>query len=65
MTQDVYTDYEIKEFAAITPLSDTDGFMHDWVFHFNPYILKLSPQPHRSRSFGLLNSNPSFKPFRI
>jgi hypothetical protein len=37
MTQDVYTDYEIKEFAAITPLSDTDGFMHDWVFHFNPY----------------------------
>jgi hypothetical protein len=37
MAQDVYTDYEIKEFAAITPLSDTDGYMHNWVFHFNPY----------------------------
>ena len=37
MTQDVYTDYEIKEFAPADPLSDTDGYMHDWVFHFNPY----------------------------
>ena len=37
MTQDVYTDYEIKEFAPADPLSDIDGYMHDWVFHFNPY----------------------------
>jgi hypothetical protein len=37
MVQDIYTDYEIKEFSAAEPLSDIDGYMHDWVFHFNPY----------------------------
>lgn len=36
MGQDVYTDYEIKEFAAVE-LEATDQYMHDWVFHFNPY----------------------------
>jgi hypothetical protein len=38
MSQEVYTDYEnIKEFAVVDELSDTEGYMHDWVFHFNPY----------------------------
>jgi hypothetical protein len=37
MSQEVYTDYEIKEFAAVDQLSDTEQYMHDWVFHFNPY----------------------------
>lgn len=38
MKQDVYTDYEnVKEFAAIDHASDTEQYMHDWVFHFNPY----------------------------
>jgi len=38
MKQEVYTDYEnIKEFAPVSELSDTEDYMHDWVFHFNPY----------------------------
>jgi len=38
MKQEVYTDYEnIKEFAPVSELSDTEEYMHDWVFHFNPY----------------------------
>lgn len=37
MSQEIYTDYEIKEFAAVDQLSDTEQYMHDWVFHFNPY----------------------------
>ena len=38
MKQEVYTDYEnIKEFAPVSDLSDTEDYMHDWVFHFNPY----------------------------
>lgn len=34
MSQEIYTDYEIKEFAAI---ENSEHYMHDWVFHFNPY----------------------------
>lgn len=30
MTQEVYTDYE-------NAMIDTSDYMHDWVFHFNPY----------------------------
>src|ERR1700719_2092836 len=29
------------------------------------YMLKLSPQPHSSFTFGLLNLKPSFKPSRV
>jgi hypothetical protein len=35
MSQEVYTDYEIKEFAAVPDVKHE--FMHDWIFHFNPY----------------------------
>jgi hypothetical protein len=38
MSQEVYTDYEnMKEFAPVNELSDTEQYMHDWVFYFNPY----------------------------
>ena len=39
MKQEVYTDYEnIKEFSPVEEQSDVKyEFMHDWVFHFNPY----------------------------
>ena len=38
MKQEVYTDYEnIKEFAPVPQSSDGEYYMHDWVFHFNPY----------------------------
>lgn len=38
MKQEVYTDYEnIKEFAAVEQLDVKYEFMHDWIFHFNPY----------------------------
>lgn len=38
MKQEVYTDYEIKEFAAVP--SNVSDPLYDWVFHFNPYIKK-------------------------
>jgi len=35
---EVYTDLEIKEFAAIgEDLRPESDFMADWVFHYNPY----------------------------
>jgi hypothetical protein len=35
---EVYTDLEIKEFAAIgEDLRPESDFMSDWVFHYNPY----------------------------
>jgi hypothetical protein len=38
MTQEVYTDYE-------NAMTDTSDYMHDWVFHFNPYTKLWSAIP--------------------
>lgn len=38
MKTEVYTDLEIKEFAAIgEELRPESDYMTDWVFHYNPY----------------------------
>jgi hypothetical protein len=38
MKTEVYTDLEIKEFAAIGEnLIPESSYMADWVFHYNPY----------------------------
>lgn len=38
MKQEIYTDLEIKEFAAIGKDSRPQhDYMTDWIFHFNPY----------------------------
>jgi hypothetical protein len=38
MKTEVYTDLEIKEFAAIgEELRPESDYMADWVFHYNPY----------------------------
>jgi hypothetical protein len=38
MSQEIYTDLEIKEFTAIgEDLRPESDFMGDWVFHYNPY----------------------------
>ena len=38
MKTEVYTDLEIKEFAAIgEELRPQHDYMTDWIFHFNPY----------------------------
>ena len=38
MKTEVYTDLEIKEFAAIGEhLIPESSYMSDWVFHYNPY----------------------------
>lgn len=40
MKQEVYTDYEIKEFAPVEeskPEAPTGHVLYDWVFHYNPH----------------------------
>lgn len=38
MNQKMYTNYEIKEFAAVE--QEAINPLYDWVFHYNPYINK-------------------------